>query len=256
MSSNALLAVTPEPLSPPRADGRKSLFIASEVRCGSTFLAESLAYELNQNFGFHLWDLSKEHFSHFDENTTPEQALATWGALYLDGSGFVAAKLMCKALSVLHRLARRSEAVRDAFFGENAHWIVQRRSDRVEQAVSLALARKTQTFHYYDDPRRAPDRDATLTPGEVDWAFKAVNLSDVYLEVFAKAPPTTRKIAFEYHDFLSDQVGCLNRVHRLCGFPLLHPSSYVNMSKIKQTAGEVKKTASEQFKTWFLENHV
>ena len=254
MSSNALLAA--EPVAPPRGDRRKSLFIASEVRCGSTFLAESLAYELHKNFGFHFWDLAKEHFSYFDEDTTPEQALATWRSLYLDGSGFVAAKLMCKALSVLHRLARRSEAVREAFFGEDANWIVQRRSDRVEQAVSLALARKTDTFHYYDDPRRAPDCDATLTPGEVDWAFKAVNLSDVYLEVFAKTPPTERKIALEYHDFLADQVGALNRVHRLCGFPLLHPSSYSNMSKIKRTAGEVKKSASEQFKTWFLENHV
>ena len=252
MSAIARLASSPAPV----AGARKSLFIASEVRCGSTFLAESIAYELNQNFGCHFWELAKEPFAYFDEATTAEQALATWRSLYLDASGFVTAKLMCKALSVLHRLARSSEAVREAFFGESAHWIVLRRSDRVEQAVSLALAKKTETYHFYDDPSRAPDRHATLTPDEVDWAFKAVALSDVYLDVFAKSPPTARKIAFEYHDFLDDQAGCINRVHRLCGFPALHAPNYVNASKIKRTAGEVKRSASEDFKSWFLENHV
>ena len=250
------LAVNIRERAAPQRAARKSLFIASEVRCGSTFIAETLAYELNQNLGFHLWDLAQERFSHLDDRSTVEDAMGAWRALYLDGCGFVASKVMCKALSVLHRLARQSEAVREAFFGEDAHWIVLRRNDRVEQAVSLALASKTQTYHYYDDPGAAPDRDATLTPGEVDWAFKAVALSDVYLEVFAKTPPTERKIAFEYHEFLDDQVGHLNRVHELCGFSRLHAPSYVNLSKIKRTGGAVKRQASEAFKAWFLENHV
>jgi LPS sulfotransferase NodH len=250
------LAQILERVAPETRAARKSLFIASEVRCGSTFVAETLAYELNQNFGFHLWDLAQERFSRLDDGSTAEDALQIWRALYLDGSGFVCAKIMCKALSVLHRLARQSEAVRQTFFGQDAHWIVLRRSDRIEQAVSLALASKTQTYHFYDDPGAAPDRDATLTPGEVDWAFKAVALSDVYLEVFAKTAPTERKIAFEYHEFLDDQVGHLNRVHELCGFTRLHAPSYVNLSKIKRTGGAVKREASEAFKAWFLENHV
>jgi len=52
-------------------DGRKSLFIATEVRCGSTFVAESLAYELHNKFGFHLWDLAKERFAFLNEDTRP-----------------------------------------------------------------------------------------------------------------------------------------------------------------------------------------
>lgn len=256
MSVNARLAPVAEGFAPPFGDGRKSLFIASEVRCGSTFLAESIAYELNHSFGCEFWDLAKEPFAYFGEETTAEQALDTWRSLYLDASGFVAGKMMCKALSVLHRLAKASATVRDAFFGENAHWIVLRRRDRVEQAVSLALAKKTKTFHFYGDPGRAPDRQATLTADEIDAAFKEVALSDVYLEVFAHSSPTARKIALEYHDFLDNQAYCLNRVHRLCGFPALYAPTYVNASKIKRTAGEVKRSASEDFKSWFLENHV
>ena len=240
---------------PFRSDGRKSLFIASEVRCGSTFVAETLAYELFQSFGFELWDLAHERFAHLGEDSTPADALSIWESLFLDSSGFVASKIMCKGLSVLHRLARQSAAVREAFFGEGAHWIVLRRSDRVEQAVSLALANKTKLYHFYDDPERAPDCGASLTPGEVDQAFKAVALSDVYLEVFAHTPPTRRKLAFEYHAFVDDQFGHLSRVHALCGFNSV-PAPFVNASKIKRTAGEAKKTASAAFKEWFLENHV
>jgi LPS sulfotransferase NodH len=254
--STSLAAQVFSRVAPQKRSFRKSLFIASEVRCGSTFIAETLAYELNQNLGFQFWDLAQERFSDLDDHSTAEDALRAWRELYLDGSGFVASKIMCKALSVLHRLARQSEAVREAFFGEDAHWIVLRRNDRVEQAVSLALASKTQTYHFYDDPAVAPDRDATLTPDEVDWAFKAVALSDVYLEVFAKTAPIERKLAFEYHEFLDDQVGCLNRVHELCGFKRLHAPSYVNLSKIRRTGGAVKRQASEAFKAWFLENHV
>ncbi len=252
-ASNALSCasgVRPTPYRP------KSLFIASEVRCGSTFVAETLAYELHQNFGFALWDLAREPFAYLDENTTADEVLNTLRSLYLDSSGFVSAKLMCKALSVLHRLARQSDEVRRAFFGESAHWIVLRRSDRVEQAVSLALASKTKTFHFYDDPGGAPDREADLTLGEVDWAFKAVALSDIYLEVFANTPATERKLAFEYREFLDDQVGHLNRVHELCGFTALPGRSFVNMSKLRRTGGEAKKAVSAAFKEWFLENHV
>jgi len=238
------------------SERRKSLFIASEVRCGSTFIAETLAYELNRTFGFELWDLTKEHFRYLDGTSAAEDALKTWRSLYLDASGFVASKFMCKGLSMLHRLARRSEPVREAFFGRDAHWVVVRRSDRIEQAVSLALASKTGAYHFYDDPRQAPDHDATLTPPEVVWAFKALALSDSYLEEFARAPPNALKIEFEYNEFLEDQVGHVNRVHALCGFPALDRASFVNQSKLKRTARALKNSASEEFRRWFLENHV
>src|SRR4051794_25695333 len=107
-------------------DGRKCLFIASEVRCGSTFIAETIAYELNKSFGFELWDLAKEHFSFLDENATPKQALEPRPCLHLAISGFVAAKILCKGLSQLHRLAQLSSKVREAFFGDRDYWIILR----------------------------------------------------------------------------------------------------------------------------------
>jgi LPS sulfotransferase NodH len=251
---------TPEPRvgAQPRmrqGDGRKNLFIATEVRCGSTFVAESLSYEAHENFGFHLWDLAKEHFAFLSDETTPEQLLTTWRALYLDVSGFVASKFMCRALSFLHRLARISEDAHDAFFGEDSYWIVIRRRDRVEQAVSLALATKTGTFHHYGHAEPATDRHTQLTLEEIDWALKAVALSDVYLESFFSSLPRERRVCLYYEDFVVDQVTYLNQIHELCGFPALDAAAYVNMSKLKPTGRDIKNAASAQFKHWLLENY-
>ena len=236
-------------------DGRRCLFIASEVRCGSTFIAETIAYELKRSFDFNLWDLAKEPFSYLDHDSTPEQALETRRWLHFDASGFVAAKIMCKGLSQLHRLAQNSPDLRDAFFGERARWLIVRRRDRVEQATSLALARKTQTFHYYGDPELAADNTAELTIGDIDAALKAVALSDIYLEAFASSMRPEWSLSFLYEDFVNDQPGHLARVHELCGFPPFGAASYVNESKIKQTAGSAKRAYSAQFKRWFLANN-
>jgi hypothetical protein len=233
-------------------DGRKSLFIASEVRCGSTFVAETIAYELHRSCGYGLWDLAKEKFSFVDANTNADEVLHAWSWLYLDSCGFVSSKLMCKALSFIYRRAQESDHLREAFFGENAFWIVVRRRDRIEQAVSLALALKTQTFHHYGDPRPTPDDTAELTLKEMDWALKAVSLSDIYLQAFDASLPRERTLSVDYNDFLADEAGYLEKIHALCGFPPFEAADYVNESKLKPTGRHVKQFHSEQFRRWFL----
>ena len=255
MNSDSAIEFAAMTRARPIDDGRKCRFIASEVRCGSTFVAETIAYELKKSFEFDLWDLAKEHFSYLDPDSTPDRAMETWRTLYFDISGFVAAKIMCKGLSNIHRLAEFSPDVRDAFFGPRARWIVVRRRDRIEQATSLALARKTQNFHYYGDPELSTDSAAELTIGDIDAALKAVALSDVYLEVFAASLPPERCVSFHYDDFVQDQPGCLARIHEICGFPSLDATNYVNDSKLKQTGGSIKKSYSAQFKRWFLANN-
>lgn len=233
-------------------DGRKCVFIASEVRCGSTFVAETIAYELNKSCGSGLWGLAKEKFSFVDGNTSAEEILNTWSALYLDGNGFASSKLMCKALSFIYARAQDSDELREAFFGESAYWIVVRRQDRIEQAVSLALALKTNTFHHYGDPELAKDNAAELTLEEMDWALKAVSLTDIYLQAFAADLPKERTLAIDYNDFVADEAGYLEKVHALCGFPPFDGTTYVNESKIRRTGRSVKQFYVEQFRHWFL----
>jgi LPS sulfotransferase NodH len=237
------------------SDGRKCLFIASEVRCGSTYIAESLSYELNDAFGFELWDVAREHFSDLSDGAGPAEALTKWRSLFYDRSGFVGSKFMCKTLSYLHRLAKVSPAVREAFFGRNAYWIIVRRQDRLEQAVSLALAKKTGAFHHYGDPELAADRYARVTLAEMDAALKSVAVSDAYLHTFAASLAEDRRISLFYREFLEDEVKCLNMIHRLCGFPERGPGAYANKSKLRRTGQREKREATRQFREWFLCNH-
>ena len=235
-------------------DGRKSLFIASEVRCGSTFVAETVAYELNKSCGFELWDLGHERFSFVGENTSADEILKVWSMLYCDRSGFVGAKLMSKALSFIYNRALDCDELREAFFGDDAYWIVVRRQDRIEQAVSLALALKTGTFHHYDDPALAKDNVAELTLEEMDWALKAVSMTDIYLQAFAANLPKERIVSIYYNDFVADEAGYLEKIHALVGFPAFERTNYVNESKIKPTGRSVKRFYVEQFRRWFLAN--
>jgi LPS sulfotransferase NodH len=233
-------------------DGRKCIFIASEVRCGSTFVAETVAYELNKSGGYGLWGLAKEKFSFVEAHTGADEMLNAWSALYLDAHGVASSKLMCRAISFIYARAQDSEDVREAFFGENAYWIVVRRQDRIEQAVSLALALKTKTFHHYGDPETAEDNTAELSLEEMDWALKAVSLTDIYLQAFAASLPKDRVLSINYNDFVADEAGYLEKIHNLCGFPPFNRANYVNESKIKKTGRNVKQFYVEQFREWFL----
>lgn len=237
------------------SDGRKRLFIASEVRCGSTYVAETLSYDLYESHGYELWDLTKEHFAGLDDDTTAEQAALTLNSLYLDSSGFVASKFMCKSLTYLQRLAERSPEVREAFFGDEAYWIVVRRDDRIEQAVSLALACKSGVFHHYGDPKTADDRDVELSLEELDAALKAISLSDIYLQTFAASLPRGRVLTFEYRDFLADQAGALARVRALCGFPASDRVSRPNGARLRRTAQLQKREAAARLRQWLLANY-
>ena len=229
--------------------------MASEVRSGSTFIAESIAYELNKNCGYEFWGLTHEKFSHLSGDSDPAEILSTLSGLYLDKCGFASSKVMCKALSIIHREANKSSEVREAFWGDNTYWIVVRRKDRIKQAISLAVARKSQTYHFYDNPDKAPDRDMTVSDKEISDALQAICLSDVFLETFAQSLPENRSISIFYEDYMKDEVGHLNKIHALCGFEPIEADKYVNLAKLLPTGKQAKQQANVQFRNWFLENY-
>ena len=234
---------------------RRTLFIVSEVRSGSTYVAETLAYELNDALGYDLWQLLQEPFQELNERSTPQHALSILERLHLDRSGFAGAKVLCKHMAILLRLATACPALRNALLGPDAYWIVVRRADRVEQAVSLAAARKSGVYHFYDDPQTAADRDVSLEMDEIQSALAAIALSDLYLELLTTQLPANRTLSLKYEDLLIDQVGALQCIHDLCGFPPLDAGRYLNGAKIRPTAQETKRRASAEYKDWLLANY-
>ena len=94
----------------------KLLVIASEVRSGSTFLAEILSYTFNKLFGFEFWDLTKEHFNTINDSSSIEDILSIYDNIWVNQFNFKSSKLMCSSISVLNRESKISEYLKNVLF--------------------------------------------------------------------------------------------------------------------------------------------
>lgn len=234
---------------------RRALIIASEVRSGSTFIAESIAYHFEAAFGDVLFDLTKEHFAGLNETSSHAEILANFNSLYLGDKGWVATKIMCAALSVIVREARKADALWQAFFGPDTHWIIVRRREKVRQAVSLAYARKTGDWHVYAAARKGSD-PAVATLKETEDALRSILLSDVYLDSFKTLISRGKVTEVYYEDFLSEPTPLIERIYDVLG--LVRPEGgvrYVDRTKIRRHALKAKRQVDRDFKTWLLENY-
>ena len=234
---------------------RKALIIASEVRSGSTFVAESIAYHFHEIFDDVLFGLTKEHFADLREKSSHTEILTKFNSLYSGQQRWIATKIMCAALSIMVREARKADPLREALFGSNAHWIIVRRRKKVSQAVSLAYARKTGDWHVYTTEHTGTDKPR-VTFKETEDALRSILLSDTYLETFASLIASDKKIEIFYEDFLSDPSRLIEHVYDVLG--VARPSDgvkYVDRTKIRQEATDKKRQSEGDFKTWLLENY-
>jgi LPS sulfotransferase NodH/transposase-like protein len=234
---------------------RKALIIASEVRSGSTFVAESIAYHFQGVFGDVLFGLTKEHFAGIRAASSHTDILTKFNSLYLGHQGWVATKIMCAALSIIVREARKAESLREALFGSNAHWIIVRRRKKVRQAVSLAYARKTGDWHVYT-PEQANTDESKVALKDTEDSLRSILLSDIYLETFTDLIASDKKIEIFYEDFLSEPSRLIEHVYDVLG--VARPSegiNYVDRTKIRQDATDKKRQSESGFEAWLLENY-
>jgi hypothetical protein len=234
---------------------RNALFIASEVRSGSTYIAEAIAYHFQNSFGYSLFDLTKEHFADLNDQSTAGEILGIYDSLYQDQRGWVACKIMCPALSIILRESRKSEHVYESLFGAHSHWIIVRRRSKIEQAVSLAFARRTGNWHSYgaDD---ASSELLEVRPKDVEDALRAILLSDTYLEALAGFIPDQRKSVVHYEDFLASPLPFIARLSGVLRLPNVGDQvTYVDGTKIRRNAIARKHSAVVEFSSWLTENY-
>lgn len=141
----------------------KFLFMASEVRSGSTFFAKLISSSFHKSYGEEFWDLSRELLSTLKDSSTRDEMLSITRNLYLNKSGYRSCKIMCAQLSIISREARKDQEIKDIFFGGNTYWIVFRRKNKIKQAISLAMARKSNIYHSYDADMKASRRPSLKT---------------------------------------------------------------------------------------------
>ena len=230
----------------------KSLFIASEVRSGSTLTAEYIAYHFERVSQFMLFGLTKEPFGQLTAASTSDDVLNIYRSLYRDVSGFACAKIMVNSLSIITKRSHENEEIQRYFFGDEARWIVVRRRDRLKQAVSLAVASKSGRFHVYDSSETAAADEITMA--EAQSALEKIELSDIYLDIFASRmrPPAMRVI---YEDMVVDPKRLIADVAALFDFPIRGVEDISESSvKIRRSDRDAKDRLYEDFASWFMAN--
>lgn len=243
-----------EAVQRPMQGPTRNLFIASEVRSGSTWLAELIAYFAEHHCARMAFGLSFEFFRHLNHDSTAEDVCKEFDALWRDEGGLATGKLQCASLSIVCREAMRSTAVHDRFFGEDTLWIVLRRQDRLRQAVSLAAARRTGQYHHYGHAA-AQHGALDIPPVEVNAALKAIGLSDDYLRAFADFVPSGRVLRWEYNEVRADPEHHLRLLFDELGWRFPEASDQVDRTKLMPWATSAKEQLAGEFSRWFLSSY-
>lgn len=227
------------------------LFLASDVRSGSTYVSELIAYSLEEFADFQLFDITQEKLSYLDDAATPAEVYTTLTSLWTNPNGIRSTKVMCAALSVVVRSARRDQQLAELAFGPRARWIVVRRRDRIAQAVSLAYARRSGRYHDYAENRIEGDDRPTMA--EIRDALLAINLSDDYLNLFKSVPSTATELFYE--DVLADPQNSIANALEEVGLVERNSGLSVAQAKLVPTDGESKRRSQAEFEHWLLENN-
>jgi hypothetical protein len=235
---------------------RNTLFLASPVRSGSTYIAEEICYRLLRDAGLQYFDLTRDAFSGLTDNSTAAEIKKIHAELFLDPSGWSTSKIHCAALSVITRESRLDETVREAFFGGKARWIFVHRRDKIAQAVSLATARKTGVWHVYEGQNSGAENNANVTTLEIQEALRAILLDDVYLKALSRNLDPERFINVAYEDVLAGGRRVTAAVIKLCGLDVkLRRDKSRHAAKIVASGGELKKGLADKFAGWLAENY-
>lgn len=231
----------------------KNIFIASEVRSGSTWVGELIAYFLQQHTGHVAFGLTIESFRALNSESSAAQVCDIFDNLWRDASGLATCKLQCASLSVIYRESLISQAVRDRFFGPESVWIVLRRKDTLRQAVSLAAARKVNQYHHYE----AADDETGVDLGalEANDALVAILRSDIFLSTFAERNPSPNLMCDEYNNVRRQPAEFLQSLFALCRWPYPEQVDRADLSKLTPWAERAKEQATERFGHWLLCNY-
>lgn len=230
-----------------------NLFIASEVRSGSTYIAESLAYSLSDSFKVDFWDAGKELFNVMTDATSASEIENLLSGIGKNSVGIKCAKIMCASLSIICREVRKNPHLHDEFFGMNACWIIIRRRNKVKQAISLATAIASDIWHFYGDPNSSPDNSVSISNEDIYEALKMIILSDEYLDNFSKI--VDKSIVIYYEDFLGHEAELLKDTIQKLDLPFNKEDLAISPVKLKKTAQFLKSEAENSFRIYLSENY-
>jgi hypothetical protein len=229
---------------------KKRIFLASEARCGSTYLAEKIAYSVFDSYGIELWDLAQEHFSSINFRSKIDDIRHIASNLWTNKLGYQCCKIMCPQISIITKVAKTNPDLKEIFFGSTTKWIILRRKDRIRQAASLAHAQKTGQFHVYDCSQ---SKASDMSHEEIRTALDSVIYSDEYLRIFGEKIDNSSE--YFYEDLLKNEKNTFIDVIKYLNLPIDISKLAISPAKIKRTEDSIKKKLSDSYSDFFLENY-
>jgi LPS sulfotransferase NodH len=231
----------------------KHLFLLSEVRSGSTYVAELIAYNFAKRFGIELWDLTLEKFQGVNDLSTADDVAMMLDAITATADGYRAFMVKCGQFSSINQAIEGDQALTEAFFGPQAYCIIIRRREIIGQAVSLNCALCSGKYHSYaDEPRCVP---CVGTNDGINRALKMIALSGAYLE--ACTARFHNVLVVDYEEIMADEAGFLNRVAQ---FVLGRDGRFDRVAtlerpKLMPAHRPQKAVLRAQFVEWLVRNH-
>lgn len=228
------------------------LLLASEVRSGSTYIAETLAYSFAQSYGIECWGLAKEQFASIALNRNPLLLNEIFNGMYINQAGFRTSKLMVKDIVGLINIFDNDRSLYDEFFSDSCAWLIVRRRNKLRQAVSLAFAEQSGVWHHYDVDELTNDSRLTLAPSDVRPYYNSVIASDDFLDLFSEQ--LVRKYTVYYEDFRENPSSVAMEIINKLGIPV-DPMSFIFSSpKLVPTSQLEKVELERDFRRYFLRN--
>lgn len=229
----------------------KYLFLASEVRSGSTLGAALIANYYSKTVGSEFFDLTRERFNQISIASTAEDMRQVCDLSHVDRSGIRCSKIMVEQISLARKFAETDPHLEERFFGDETRWIVIRRKNRIRQAVSLAFAKKDGRFHSYDGDSLS-DAEEQPSIKDVEASFNSTLRSDIFLDVFSQSLGD-RGISFFYEDLVRDVPSFLTQVVEFLGFgPVEKDIMTLKLVNLRVDSNERKEALSQEFATWLL----
>ena len=188
----------------------RNFFLLSEVRSGSTYAAELIAYNFGDQHGSEWWGLAHEPFQQLTEEATGADLRAALGAIAVTPGGVRPAMIKCAHLETIDVIVDRDPDLRDEFFGPRGHWLVLRRGDLLAQAVSLHCALCSGSFHDY-----AAVPSCTPCRGTIPEVLDALSMISRSEEVLRNCEAKVANcLGWRYEDIIGNEAGFLESCHR------------------------------------------
>ena len=228
-----------------------NLFLATEVRSGSTYICELIIELWKQSFNVDFSDLYTPAFRDCEDSNN-DQLIDIFENIKENNVGWKSSKIYTPELFHLLKRSSNCDELKEHLFGDKSYWIICTRTNVFAQAVSIAYAKKKSEWHVYDKDHKS--KDIPITNQEILEAYKSVLNCNQFIESASYLIKNSLIVNYESMRFSEELM--LNNITNFVPFKRDEDAAYIYPKNLnlKITDKDNKKKSLEEFKKYFALN--